>query len=156
MYSINEILDIAVELEEAGYEFYSTCIDKYDDQVIKDLFKFLADEEQVHRELFLSMKLGDEDKKGVFTEEYFLYMKSIGGGRIFSDENERNFDKIDTAEDAIKKAFHDEKESILLYSELKTHYSSDAEALALLDRIIAEERNHVMKLYDAMKYVKTS
>lgn len=154
MYSINEILDIAVELEEAGYEFYTKCIDKFEDQVIKDLFTFLADEELVHKELFLSMKQGDENKKGIFTEEYFLYMKSIGGGKIFSDENDRDFDEIITVEDAVKKAFHDEKESILLYSELKNHYSGDTEALALLERIIAEERNHVMKLYDTMKYVK--
>jgi len=154
MYSINEILDIAVELEEAGYEFYAKCIDKFDDRVIKDLFTFLADEELVHKKLFLSMKSENESGSGVFTEEYFLYMKSIGGGKIFSDENDRNFLQIETVEDALKKAFHDEKESILLYSELKSNYSGDFEALALLDRIIAEERNHVMKLYDTMKYIK--
>ena len=153
MYSINEILDIAVELEEAGYDFYTRCIDKFDDPVFKDLFRFLADEEANHKEYFLSMK-SDDTAGGVFTEEYYLYMKSIGGGKIFSRETEKAFDEITSIEEALKKAFHDEKESILLYSELKGHYDHDPAALELLDKIIAEERSHVMKLYDTMKYVQ--
>ena len=152
-YSIKEIIDIALGLEEAGYEFYTQCGLKFKEAHIQEVFLFLAREELEHKKTFESIKTGEEPPQGIFTEEYYLYLKSIGGGRVFEFKN-RNIDQImdtiNTPEDAVTKAFMDEKESILFYSEIKTLYRDDRKTLEILDKIIEEERKHVLTLADLL------
>ena len=53
---------------------------------------------------------------------------------------------IKTPLDAIKKGLEDEKSSIFFYNELKGLYKPGSTELSTLDKIISEERGHILKL----------
>jgi rubrerythrin len=149
-YTIKEIIDIAIGIEESGYEFYTRSAMKLKEPHIKDVFDFLAREEKVHRATFQTMEK-KESPAGLYTDEYFAYLKAIGGGRVFDGpalEINRILAGIITPMDALRHAFNAEKESILFYSELEGLYAGDTESISLLDKIIAEERKHVATLVD--------
>jgi rubrerythrin len=157
-YSIKEIIDIAIRLEDAGHEFYDECGRHFKDAAITDTFSFLAREELVHRELFQSFQWRPEAiEEGIFNEEYYAYLRAIGGGVVF-DRHARNMRElvrdIGTPMDAIKQAFVAEKESILLYTEMKRLYPAPHAAADMLERVIAEERKHVLTLYDLVDKMK--
>jgi rubrerythrin len=156
-YTIKEIIDIAVGMEEAGMAFYKSVAEKFEDEHIKDIFLYLAKQEIEHKKTFqdLGSKIGNSE--GKFNDEYYLYMKALGGDRIYADENE-DLDavmaKIHTPVDAINKGFQDEKEAILFYNEIKKLYEDDKEIAGILDRIIEEERKHALRLWDLKERLK--
>ncbi len=150
MYSTKELMDIAIGIEETGVYFYSTFKDKFKDESFKQIFQFLADEELRHKDVFLGMLKELKDTKGVFTEEYYAYLKAIGTTRVFA-----NKDDIDNIAptltqplDIIKIAMDAERDSIVWYSELKEIYKKDAKSKDILEKIINEERKHVLTLLD--------
>ena len=55
-FSFKEIIDLAVAIEQAGYEFYRSCSEKFDDGHIAELFRFLANEEEQHKKSFESLR----------------------------------------------------------------------------------------------------
>ncbi len=155
-YSSKEILDIAVGIEESGYDFYTQCAVKFNDTAIHDVFDFLAREELEHKKLFQSLEETDE-QTGLFTEEYFAYLKAIGGSRIFENQSstiDRILAGIANPIDAVKHAFGAEKESILFYNELKPLYVKNPATTTLLSRIIDEERKHVAMLLDLLEKIR--
>lgn len=155
-YSIKEIIDIAIGIEETGFEFYSLSAKKFSDPIISDIFSFLSNEELAHKKLFQSFNRAD-DTKGIFTDEYYSYLRAIGGGRIF-EKQQTTIDQvvagITTPLEAIKHAFGTEKDSILFYSEMKILYQKNPETLSLIDKIIGEERKHVATLLDLLEKIR--
>jgi len=150
MYSTKELIDIAMGIEETGYYFYSTLKSKFKDESFQQMFQFLADEELRDKDIFSNMLKGLNDTQGVFTEEYYTYLKAIGTTRVFSNSND-----VDTIAptlnqplDIIKIAMDAERDSIVWYSELKEIYRNDTRSKDLLERLINEERKHVLILLD--------
>lgn len=151
-YSIKEIIDIAISIERTGHDFYAACGKKFNEPLMRDTFDFLAKEELNHLNVFKDMRDAAEPS-GLFTEEYYAYLKAIGG-RIFEPRvrDIRNLvEGFNSPLDAIRDAFHTEKESILFYTELLPLYQEDSSTSGLLIRIIDEERRHVMTLTDVAR-----
>jgi rubrerythrin len=155
-FTIQEIIDIAIGIEETGYEFYIQCGSKFKNPAMSDVFDFLAREEMAHKELFRSLRRQDE-AMAIIPEEYSGYLKAIGGGRVFAKQKmdmEQILAGINSPMDAVKHAFEAEKESILFYGEMKSLYPNESETRSLLDRIIAEERKHVTTLVDLLEKIR--
>ncbi|OHD65317.1 MAG: hypothetical protein A2176_15395 [Spirochaetes bacterium RBG_13_51_14] len=144
-----EIIEIAIGIEENGYQFYLKCGRTFKDTAIEDVFDFLAQEELRHKALLQSFihQGGTEIHDG----KHLAYWKAIGDARLF-DYRDKNINLIvagiTAPMDAIKHAFAAEKDSILFYSEMVELYLHDREASSLLDKIIEEERRHVVTLAD--------
>ncbi|HOD16653.1 MAG TPA: ferritin family protein [Spirochaetota bacterium] len=157
-YSIKEIIDIAIKLEDTGHDFYKECGRHFKEPAVIDVFSFLAREELVHRDLFQSFQWRpDAVDEGIFNDDYYAYLRAVGGGLVFDrhTSNIRDFVRaIETPLDAIKHAFIAEKESILLYKEMKRLYPKHHATADMLERIIAEERKHVLTLYDLADKLK--
>jgi rubrerythrin len=83
MYSTKELIDIAMGIEETGYYFYSTLKSKFKDESFQQMFQFLADEELRHKDIFSNMLKGLNDTQGVFTEEYYTYLKLLAQHEYF-------------------------------------------------------------------------
>ncbi len=155
-YTIKEIIDIAIGIEQSGYEFYSGCVGKFKDPSVRDTFEFLAREELEHQRLFESFH-GDTETAGLYNEEYYAYLRAIGGGRIFDSQQEsipRLLAELSTPMDALKHAFSAEKDSILFYSELKELFTKDRDTTLMLDRIINEERKHVSTILEVLEKLR--
>ena len=149
-FSAKEIVDIAVGIEESGYYFYTRCREKFDNREFKELFGFLAEEELRHKEIFEKM-LGElKDLSGMFTEEYFQYLRAIGDERVFKNNGDvdRVIKGIASINDVLKVALTAEKDSILWYSELAVMYGKDRDTHLVLERLLDEERRHVVLLLE--------
>jgi rubrerythrin len=157
-YSLKEIVDIAIGLEDAGHEFYEECGRFFKDAGMKDTFSFLAREELVHKELFQAFQWREESfANGIFNDEYFAYLRAVGGGHVF-DRHMVHLKELvhgmTTPLDAIRRAFIAEKDSILFYTEIKRLYPERHAATDMLERIIGEERKHILTLYDLTEKMK--
>ena len=156
-YSVKEVIDIAVGMEDAGYKFYTKVAEMFEDKGIKDIFTYLAKEEIKHKEKFESLLPESDNMPGKFNEEYYQYLKAIGGGFIYPQKImtlEEIIEKIKNPVDAITKAFQDEKEAILFYSEIKKLYEENKEISDILETIIEEERKHALTLWDFKESLK--
>lgn len=149
-FSAKEIVDIAVGIEESGYYFYTRCRENFDNRELKELFGFLAEEELRHKEIFVNMLDQVKDVSGMFTEEYYQYLRAIGDERVFKNNTDvdRVVKDIASINDVMKIALTAEKDSILWYSELAVMYDKDRDTHIVLERLLDEERRHVVLLLE--------
>lgn len=60
--------EIAMKMENEGYAFYKKMFESSTDQDLKDLYKFLLDEEETHYELISSTYKYMKDPQSWFAE----------------------------------------------------------------------------------------
>jgi len=114
----------------------------------RDAYKYLADEEKRHIEIFQNILASPTDYRPpeTYTEEYGLYLKALVDSAVFSDDQvaRQMAQKVGSDAEAIQIALGAEKDSILFYSEMRDLVrSSDRE---VIDKIIAEEKSHLRHL----------
>jgi rubrerythrin len=152
-FTSREIIDIAVEIEESGYQFYTGCSSKFTEKNLTTLFTYLAGEELRHKEIFQKLLEVIKDQKGIFTEDYYRYIEAIGNERIFSKGKsvQAIVSGLDSPLKAFDMALNAEKDSILFYNEIAAIYNKNTEAYNLLNNIINEERKHIITILDIKK-----
>ncbi len=142
MFSVNEVIDIAVQLEKNGERFYRSGAELVFAGELRELLQWLAEEEVSHREHFLEMKAKfqgrDEDP-----------IEQLGGAILqsaVSDHvlslDEVDCTKIETEADLVDIAISFEKDGIAFYEILQS-FMSDRDALRTVTEIINEEKKHV-------------
>ncbi|MFQ3675173.1 MAG: ferritin family protein [Endomicrobiia bacterium] len=148
IFSISEILQFAIKIEENGELFYKMAAEKVIDFKAKEMFNLLAEEEVKHKNVYSEMLAEIENYKPeeIYPEEYFSYLKSYVDNIIFNskkaEELKVNFDTIA----AINFAIQRELDSILYYLEMKNFVSKSY--IKQIDKIVEEERKHFLKLTD--------
>jgi rubrerythrin len=154
VFNIEEIFDIAIQIEKNGIQFYMTLSDKVMDKEMKEKFIGLADMERDHEKTFTEMKAAyaiNKDKSTHYDpyDEIPLYLNAFAKGRVFNlDEDPKAFIS-DSASIRIllKKAIELEKNSIVFYIGIKEIVPPEL-GKARLDMIIAEEMGHIRLLTD--------
>ncbi len=142
MEEISKSLRKALDLELDGYEFYTKCAKLTDSREAKEMFNFLAREEQTHYERIEDMYQEN------FREEYFAYERCIrveepnkGFSKIF--DLEKLHEKADVL-DALNLGIKTEKESIGLYGNLAK--TEKKETKELFEKLVEEEKKHLLIL----------
>jgi rubrerythrin len=148
IFSPQEILRIAIKVEENGKKLYDDLVKKAKENKTEELWKFLAGQEDLHRKIFQDMldKVGDYIVDEFSPGEYANYIRAIACEYIFTpqiiaDKTKGGF-KSDI--EAIDFGISIEKDSILTYSALKAYILSEKQPI--LEKVIEEERNHLVKL----------
>ncbi len=146
-YSIGEILEMAIQTEKLGYQFYSGMADKFKkDAGLVKLLTTLASKERVHERTFANLK-ETVDKNGtepVEWEEVSNYMRAFVESEFFlgAGKSLPTMDHIRTVPDVIKFALGFEKETLLYFMELR----SIVREKAVMDAVIEEEKDHIVWL----------
>jgi rubrerythrin len=146
IFSVSEIFQFAIAIEENGYKFYKTASEKVNDPSTKEMFAILSQEEVKHKKIFSEMldKIEVYNPQEIYPEEYFLYLKSYVDNIIFNpqkaQEIETNFDTIKALNFAIQR----ELDSILYYLEIKKLVPEIHSKQ--IDKIVEEEHRHFVKL----------
>lgn len=148
IYSAEEIVRIAVEIENNGNRFYREAARLSRSQPAADLFKMLAEDEIKHRDYFES--LGRQVPKSPLAEAYpgelELYLKALADAAIFNQQ--KGFKAITAAAfneaQALELAVGAEKDSILYYHELLAFVPEDQKVH--VRKILDEERRHLTSL----------
>jgi len=149
-FSPQELLKIAIGVEENGKNLYETLENKAKSEKIKAIWKYLKEQEEIHRQIFKQM-LDDVDNYIVYEfspGEYDAYLKAIASSYIFTKGLiEKKITELFNSElEAVDFGIYIEKESILALSALKEYITSDKKSV--LNKIIAEERKHLVSLTD--------
>jgi rubrerythrin len=152
IFSIRDVFDIAVKIEEKGEEFYRDTAEVITQPEVKALFNHLADEEVAHKRLFQKMaqKIGAINLEAPAREEFYTYLETYTQNLIFSDvRSETKTPAIRDARAALLYAIEKELDSVLYYKEIRELIP--ASEYKLIDGIIEEERRHVVRLSELKK-----
>ncbi len=148
-YSAGEITAMAVETEKGGKLFYETVAAQSRSQGLKILFRYLANEENRHIQVFediaKTVRVAPSEMPANW-EEVSLYLKSVTDSRYFLGEGKALSLAKDakSTDEAIRLALEFEKETLVFYLE-----AADAVPQAnrpAVEALIREERAHVRKL----------
>jgi rubrerythrin len=144
----DEIIEIAVRLEERGETFYTAAAKKTSNADVKALFEDLAVQEQYHRRAFQQMGRGVVEL-ALSPEQWDQFQAYTGAllRQTFFDKAEgalsRSVEAIDE-QDALQAALGFEKETLLFFHELRNLVKGPAQQT--VDRIVEEERQHIQRL----------
>ena len=146
-YSINEIIEMAIQTEKLGYQFYTSISEKFaKDAGLAKLFTTLASKEQVHEKNFTELKnrVAKSGAEPVEWAEVSNYLRAFVESRFFLGKGKSlpSMDHLKTVADAVNFALGFEKETLLYFFELR----SLVKEKELVDEIINEEKSHIMWL----------
>ena len=154
-YGPYEAVMLGVELEEAGYAFYSRVAEQATDYRVKDLFKHLADAEIEHKRVII------EEIEPLFTPEWYReedhqmmadYLRNVEKQPVFpSPDQAEEFAQITgDAVSAIEMGIRAEKQDIEYFGMLRDA-SQNQEGKDAFHRLQLEEVKHLKMLQDLQK-----
>jgi rubrerythrin len=152
VFAASDIMEVAIRIEENGYNFYKSAEQIAKKENEKKLFAGLAQAEVAHKKTFEKILAGMEkgDQFENYEGEYGTYLKSyVDNNLIFTKEvMDKQLAKITDTKSALDFAIQRELDSILYYHEIKRLVSSAQHAA--IEKVIEEERKHFLSL-TAMK-----
>jgi rubrerythrin len=144
----DEIIEMAVRLEESGEEFYNAAGGSATDAKVKALFEELALQEQYHRRAFQQM--GRDVVELALSpeqwEQFQAYTGALLQNHFFANpENALNIAaQAKNERQALQAALGFEKETLLFFHELREVVRGPGQQT--VDRIIDEEKQHIQRL----------
>jgi rubrerythrin len=147
LYSADELLEMALKIEEDGEKFYTYLSEKFEDPRKKEFFSYLASQEKEHAETFKGLSKGlVEEKDPIFWEEASKYIRSVVENKIFpSLQDMKEKSENMNLNDILDFAISIEKETVIFYEELYD-LVREKKSKEILSKIIREEVSHVRKL----------
>ncbi len=156
--SPSELMELAIQIEKNGQNYFNKVAEKAKSQSIKDIFLFLAGEEAKHIEDFKKIREGLVDPAFEIADEYATpemdtYLTAMFDGRVFPNLNSYDevAEEIKTDEQAIRHAISFEKDTILFFSEILNMLPKDEENRGVVEELIRQEKIHIAKLYTFLK-----
>lgn len=150
IFSASEIVEIGVRIEENGRAFYSRIAETVESESVREVFTYLAKEEEKHIKVFKDLLYGFEsyEPEISYTDEYFNYLKALSRQYIFTQDRAKakGLNNIKSSLDAIDIGIGFEKDSILFYHEIKNMVWM--EGREIIDKVIEEERKHFKRLWE--------
>lgn len=146
MFSLKDIIDIAVQIEQNGERIYRSAAGKIEDPSLRSLLQLLADEEIKHMEWFEALKENIADTGEHPEQEKFgraLLQNAVGTHSLALED--ADFSSMEQVQDLINLVMEFENDTVLFYKMLQP-LIEDQETLEKLHAIIQEEENHARRL----------
>ena len=151
MFTLGEIIDLAVRIETNGQKAYRKAQKQVTDPALASMLGWLADEEAEHENWFPrlkeSLKVTQENPE--LEEMSKVVLQGILGDHTFSIE-EADFSRLEDLDSLLTLSVEFEKDTILFY-EMLSAFIEDEPTLNRLNWIIEEENRHVRLLEDFLK-----
>jgi rubrerythrin len=143
MFTAEEILDMAIRLEQNAETVYRQAMDKVSDPEFIEMLEWIRREEIKHAAWFEGLKanLGKRPENPISEEMHKEMFEEMIGEESFS-LREVNFEEITSLDELIGVFIEFEKDTILFYEMLQP-FIQEEEALNQLKKIIAEENRHI-------------
>lgn len=149
-YSIQEIVEQAIQTEKLGYEFYTALAGRFaEDNELNKLFQYLAGQELKHEKTFIGLKEDVSTKDLVDWDEVSHYLRSIVESEFFFGGKKAlpSLKDVLTRDDALRQAMLFEKETLLYFYSMRDLVKE----WKLVDGILNEEKSHIKQLAELMK-----
>lgn len=158
LFSANEVIEMAVQIEKSGYTFYNKALTKeHLKDSTRELLTLLRDQEIKHEQFFLSLR----DQKDLFsldeTQDWDMissYIRMITDARLFNDESSaiKLVEKAQSDLELVNYAITFEKDTLLFFHTLKEKINGEKTKQIVQD-IIQEEITHVFHLTEYKKNI---
>jgi rubrerythrin len=143
-----DVIDMAVQTETRGEQFYRQAAREAQDPEARQLFEFLAGEETRHRTIFSGLSAGivaSEIDPQTWAEA-LMYIEATVDRAFFRGSGAplREIDPGAAEADLLRQAIEFEKETLLFFVSLRDLVQPASQRL--VDDIVREERSHVATL----------
>ena len=146
MFTIDDIIDLAVRIERNGEKILRQAQAELSDQALVSLLKWMENEERQHAEWFARLR------PVVLKNSDMRHLKEMGqdlladllGDQGFS-LGDADFSTIPDIKGLVSTLVEFENDTVLFYQLIRSAVTDD-KTLNLLDRIISEEENHAQRL----------
>jgi rubrerythrin len=142
MFSVEEVLELAIRLEKNGESYYRHFRSSREDPEIRKTLAWLADQEVQHAEFFSRLKQKHLEHRTDYheTPEGALLQDYLGQHALSLDEVDLSH--LTDTQQVLQVALEFEKDTILFYDMIRG-FVTDQRALAQLEAIIQEELRHI-------------
>lgn len=149
----SEIVELGIQIEKNGRDFYNTLAAQSKNPKAKEIFRYLAAEEEKHIIVFEKI-LENKDKyqpPQTYPGEYFAYMNALASEYVFTQENKGSqiAKKIKSDKEATDLGIGFEKDSIIFYEGMKKAVPEYDQKT--VEELIIQEQGHLRKLVDLKK-----
>ena len=159
IFSKNDLVEIAVQLENKGYDFYNEALQRNDlSENIKNSITYLRNEEMKHKATFENLR----SKSDIFDlneslnwEEAIHYMEVIIDSHIFNsdDASIKLAASANNEKQVLQYALAFEKDTLLMFHSFRK-FVSNINAQQAIQKIIDEEYEHVIKITALLESLK--
>jgi len=146
LYTIKDILALAVQIENNGEEIYRRALHRSTSKELAELLSWIAEEEARHGEWFEEMgrRAAPEPVEGPLEKTARIMLRSSMEGQSFSLD-EADLSQVVEADRLLAMSIEFEEDTVAFYQMMRP-FLQDPEAIEVLDRIIEEEQRHIEKL----------
>jgi rubrerythrin len=150
MFTMDDLLEIAIKMEENAGDVYIRAAEKINHKELKSMLKWMASQETSHVLWFadLKTKFSLEIDEADLKEMAPQVLQDMIGEKTLSLENV-NFNKIKTVSKLLETFIYFENDTIMFYELLKM-FIQDEKVLNGLKQIIIEEKKHIKELKTIM------
>ena len=149
----SEIVEIGVQIEKNGRDFYNTLFKQSKNAKLKEIYKYLAAEEEKHIAVFQKIldSLEKYEPAEAYPGEYFAYMNALASEYVFTqkEKGEEIAKKLKNDKEAVDKGISFEKDSIVFYEGMKRLVPEYDKKI--IDELISQEQSHLIQLTDLKK-----
>ncbi len=146
MFSLGEIIDLAIQVEKNGEKSYRKAQKEVKDRNLASVLAWLADDEKAHERWFIDLKKEvDEKIQDARLEEMGReILGSVLGEQSFSMDD-ADFSRLADVNALLELSLEFERDTILFYEMIRA-FVDNKKVSAGLDKIIHEENAHVKKI----------
>jgi len=145
-----ELVQIGIQIEKNGRDFYNTLEGQSNNKKAKDIFRYLAGEEEKHIKVFEKILSAYDSFEGAesYPGEFIAYMKSLAQNYVFTRKGKglEVARQIKDEAEAIDKGIGFEKDSIVFYEGMKK--AVIGANTGAVEQLIAQEQLHLQKLME--------
>jgi len=151
LFSIHDIIDLAIQIEKNGEKRYRKALQGISDPSLASLLQWLADQEIEHAQWFSDMRrtIKDTVSDPALAQMGKRLLQEALGDQIFSLKD-ADFSQVDHSEKLLETAIEFERDTLLFYQMMASFIESKA-VLEHLNVIIEEENRHIQLLEQTLK-----
>ena len=153
VFSGSEIVNFGIQIEKNGRDFYNTLFNQSKNRKSKEIFEFLASEEEKHIAVFQNILENTEkyEPPETYAGEYLSYMSALANEYVFTqrDQGSQIAKKIKDDKEAVNLGIGFEKDSIIFYEGMKRVVPESGHNI--IDELIRQEQSHLIQLSNLKK-----
>jgi len=158
MFNIDEVFEMAEQIERNGVAFYNKAAEMFPEYTKKNIFLKLAEMEKEHEKRFHQMRLDLANKEREISQfldpqgEAAAYLRAMVSGKVFDAKLDptTRFNQVRSLSEVLRIAIDVEKDSIIFYLGLKEMIPQGL-GRDKIDLIVREEMSHVTILSDLLE-----
>ena len=146
----SEIVELGIQIEKNGRDFYNTLSGQTKNEKAKGLFEFLAEEEARHIQVFKKIleNTTKYEPAGLDADDYYAYMNALASEHVFTqkDKGAEIAKRIKSDKEAVQMGIGFEEDSIVFYQGVRKIVPQYDQTI--VDQLIAQEEQHLRQLID--------